>query len=54
MKSVKVLRLFIMRPASCHFLPNSPPPRMWATAKITPRSTREKRFESKPTSMGMP
>src|ERR1700738_798654 len=41
MKSVKVFFLFIMRPASCHALPNSPPPRMWAMARVTPRSTSE-------------
>ena len=32
MKSVNVFFFDIMRPASCHFLPSSPPPRMWATA----------------------
>jgi hypothetical protein len=45
MKSVNVFILFIMRPWSCHFLPSSPPPRMYAVAQTTPRSTRLKMFE---------
>ena len=48
MKSVKVLRLFIMRPSSCQRLPSSPPPRMWAIATLTPRSSRLSRFDEKP------
>ena len=34
MKSVKVFFFFIMRPSSCQALPSSPPPRMWAMAKV--------------------
>ena len=34
MKSVKVLRLFSIRPSSCQRLPSSPPPRMWAIATV--------------------
>ena len=45
MKSVKVFFLFIMRPWSCQALPISPPPRMWAMAKDTPRSSRARRFD---------
>ena len=32
MKSVNVFFFDIIRPWSCHFLPRSPPPRMWPTA----------------------
>ena len=54
MKSVKVLSFLCMRPASCQGLPSSPPPRMWAMAKVTPRSRRLRRLELKPTGMEMP
>ena len=32
MKSVNVFFFDSMRPWSCHFLPRSPPPRMWPMA----------------------
>src|SRR5208337_3383761 len=54
MKSVNVVFLFIMRPASCHALPISPPPRMCATAVTTPRSAMLKMFELKNMSIGAP
>ena len=48
MKSVKVLSLLRIRPASCQGLPSSPPPRMCAMAKMTPRSRRLRRLERNP------
>ena len=54
MKSVNVLRLFSIRPSSCQRLPSSPPPRMWAMATVTPRSSRLSRLDEKVTGYGMP
>ena len=54
MKSVKVFILCAMRPASCHGLPSSPPPRMCAIATTTPRSSSESRFDEKVTGNGYP
>src|SRR5919206_2796494 len=44
MKSVKVSFFVIIFPASCHSLPRSPPPRLCAVAKTTPRSKSDRRF----------
>ena len=54
MKSVKVVFLFIILPASCQPLPISPPPRMCATAVTAPRSTMLKMFALKNMSMEIP
>ncbi len=54
MKSVNVFIFDSMRAASCHVSPNSPPPRMWAMAYTTPRSTRLKRLALKVANDGMP
>ena len=54
MKSVNVFSFCFMRPASCHGLPSSPPPRMCATAKITPRFSKLSRFELKLTGIEIP
>src|SRR5690606_34414589 len=43
MKSVKVLRLASSLPSSYQRRPSSPPPRTCATAKTTPRSSRDSR-----------
>src|ERR1041385_630437 len=43
MKSVNVFFLVIMRPASCHSLPRSPPPRMCASAQIAAGERRGRR-----------
>src|ERR1051326_4175707 len=42
-KSVNVFFFVIIRPASCHSFPMSPPPRMCASAKTTPRSSSTRR-----------
>src|SRR4051794_18835999 len=42
-KSVNVFFFVIIRPASCHSLPMSPPPRMCASAYTTPRSSSTRR-----------
>ena len=45
MKSSKVFRLLRNLPSSYQRLPISLPPRMWPTAKITPRSSSEIRVD---------
>ena len=54
MKSVKVFFLFESRPASCHFLPSSPLPRMWAVAMTKPRSTRLNALRSNRSGLEIP
>jgi len=54
MKSEKVFFLFIIRPPSCHAFPSSLPPRTWATATITPRSSRLSDDEEKKTVLEIP
>ncbi len=48
MKSLNVFIFFIIRPASRHSSPSSPPPRMLASAHIYPRSSRESLLDEKP------
>ena len=54
MKSSKVVGFFAILPASYQLRPRSPPPRMWAIAKTTPRSSSETRVCENHGSIGMP
>ena len=54
MKSVKVVSFLAILPASYQVRPRSPPPRMWAIAKITPRSSSDTRVCENAGSSGMP
>ncbi len=47
MKSVKLFFFFNLRPSMNQPRPFSEPPRIWATAKIHPRSTRDSRVIEK-------
>ena len=51
MKSVNVFRFASFFPSVYQARPSSPPPRTWATTKITPRSSRDSRGMEKYGSM---